>query len=122
MGRLISKYSRDSDCAARLGGEEFMVIAPQTDLNSAYILANKLKTKVESYIHHCGQHQIKVTISSGVSILVAAGSVEQTYKQADDALYLAKNSVETMFRFILLRAIQIALLAQLMRGFRLGNE
>ncbi|MEX3070305.1 GGDEF domain-containing protein [Vibrio alginolyticus] len=91
VGRLISQYSRDSDCTARLGGEEFMVIAPQTDLCSAYILANKLKTKVESYIHHCGQHQIKVTISSGVSILVADGSVEQTYKQADDALYLAKK-------------------------------
>ncbi|MCA0934375.1 GGDEF domain-containing protein [Vibrio alginolyticus] len=91
VGRLISKYSRDSDCAARLGGEEFMVIAPQTDLSSAYILANKLKSKVESYIHQCGQDQIKVTISSGVSTLVADGSVEQTYKQADDALYLAKK-------------------------------
>lgn len=91
VGHLISKHSRDSDCAARLGGEEFMVIAPQTDLSSAYILANKLKSKVESYIHQCGQDQIKVTISSGVSTLVADGSVEQTYKQADDALYLAKK-------------------------------
>ncbi len=91
VGQLISKYSRDSDYAARLGGEEFMVIAPQTDLSSAYILANKLKTKVESYIHQCGQHQIKVTISSGVSTLTADGSVEKTYKQADDALYLAKK-------------------------------
>ncbi len=91
VGQVITKYCRDSDYASRLGGEEFMVIAPQTDISSAYVLANKLKTKVESYIHQCGQHQIKVTISSGVSSLVAEGSVEQTYKQADDALYLAKK-------------------------------
>ncbi len=91
VGRLISKYCRDSDYASRLGGEEFMVIAPQTDVSSAYVLANKLKTKVESYIHQCGQNQIKVTISCGVSSLVAEGSVEQTYRQADDALYLAKK-------------------------------
>ncbi len=91
VGHIISKYSRDSDYAARLGGEEFMVIAPQTDLSSAYILANKLKTKVASYLHQSGQHQIQVTISSGVSTLVADGSVEQSYKQADEALYLAKE-------------------------------
>ncbi len=91
VGNLVAKYSRDSDYAARLGGEEFIVIAPQTNLSSCYILANKLKTKIESYIHQCGEHQIKVTISSGVSTLVADGCIEETYKQADDALYLAKK-------------------------------
>jgi|GEM_PF-5997305 len=91
VGKLILQHSRDSDYAARLGGEEFMVIAPQTDLTSAYVLANKLKTKIASYIHLCGSHKISVTISCGVSSLVAGGNVEQTYKQADNALYLAKE-------------------------------
>lgn len=91
VGKLLTEHIRESDYAARLGGEEFIVIAPQTDLSAAYILANKLKTKIEGYIHQCSPHEIQVTISSGVSSLVANGCVEDTYKEADDALYLAKS-------------------------------
>ncbi|WP_165313409.1 GGDEF domain-containing protein [Vibrio ziniensis] len=91
VGKLLSKHTRDSDFTARLGGEEFIVIAPQTDLSAAYMLASKLKAKIEGYIHQCSPYEIQVTISSGVSSLVADGCVEETYKEADDALYLAKS-------------------------------
>lgn len=85
---------RKSDVLARLGGEEFIVLLPNTDLAGAAKVAQKLLTQVrELPIPFTGQ-QLRVTSSFGVSCLAegAEHTADALYAAADKALYLAKHS------------------------------
>lgn len=83
---------RVTDVVARLGGEEFMVLMPNTGRSGALALAQKLRASVEQQALHIRGHNIPVTLSAGVSELVPGqiGSFETLYGAADKALYAAK--------------------------------
>lgn len=89
LARLLQASLRKSDLCGRIGGEEFVVLLPDTALESACILAEKLR---QTIIAHPFQHQgitHSFTVSLGVSS--GAGSLEHLVHQADLALYRAKN-------------------------------
>ncbi|MCW8335534.1 sensor domain-containing diguanylate cyclase [Vibrio paucivorans] len=75
---------RDTDFLARIGGEEYALIMPHTDLDEAEIVLNRLRTSV--YLAHNEQ----VSISGGVTDIKS--SVQESYKRADVALYQSKTS------------------------------
>ncbi|WHH59563.1 GGDEF domain-containing protein [Petroclostridium sp. X23] len=88
IAKIIEKNIRSSDIAGRYGGEEFLVILPKTNLEGAYLVAEKIRLAIESNIFING---IKVTISGGVceySGEKASGLVQS----ADEKMYKAKHS------------------------------
>lgn len=86
--RLVRGDLRASDVVVRWGGEEFMVLAPQTDLARATALAEKLRGVIEA--HHFSS-EFSVTASFGVTEFVSQDDRDQLLKRVDDALYLAKD-------------------------------
>ena len=95
LAAIIIQESRSSELAARFGGEEFVVLMPETDPASAQNAANRMREKVEatSFIINDAGETIKKTISIGVSSLHPDGdSAESLLKRADEALYEAKNN------------------------------
>jgi diguanylate cyclase (GGDEF)-like protein len=79
---------RQADTVARWGGEEFLILAPTTDLAQAEQLAARLVEVVRS---EPVVGRIPVTISIGVSCYRAGDSLESLLQRADQALYRAKT-------------------------------
>jgi diguanylate cyclase (GGDEF)-like protein len=92
---------RDYDLICRFGGEEFLVMAPQTDLHHANELAERLRKVIsERPFRIEDASPVTITISAGVTRLLEGESVETMISRADMALYHAKglgrNRVETL--------------------------
>jgi diguanylate cyclase (GGDEF)-like protein len=85
---------RKTDLLARYGGEEFVCILPNTDIDNAYIMAEKLRLSVMDLKipHSCSTADRIVTISAGVASEYPAKNLSFTslIKSADDALYRSK--------------------------------
>jgi len=86
MGKILKETFRKSDIVGRWGGEEFIVVLPDTEYDVGLKLAEKLRKRVQNYDFK----NKKVTISIGVSEF--RGDFEKALKKADIALYKAKNS------------------------------
>jgi two-component system cell cycle response regulator len=84
---------RSIDLVARLGGEEFVVVMPDTGLPAAVTVAERLRHQVaaEPFIIHGTGERPPVTISIGVATAKAGDTVDTLLQRADDALYQAKN-------------------------------
>ncbi len=87
---------RPSDCAARYGGEEFGVILPDTKINGALMIANRIRINVQNLRipYNCSPILKWVTISLGVAHIVPNDDLHPNdlIRAADTALYKAKNS------------------------------
>ena len=84
---------RKNDLVARIGGEEFAIMLPCTELEMALLVAEKLRKRVEAAHLSDTEHSHPVTISIGVSTMMEPDtSLEDVLKRADEALYMAKNS------------------------------
>jgi len=90
----IRKSIRGIDLACRYGGEEFVVVMPETDLHVASLVAERLRRSIagEPFAVSKGARRIEVTISIGLTTLEHNGeSVADVLKRADNALYRAKH-------------------------------
>jgi diguanylate cyclase (GGDEF)-like protein len=90
VARLLTEELRESDFLSRYGGEEFALLAPQTDLAGVTALAEKLRhTIAKSELPVVGPHgRVSITVSIGVALY--DGSTASTFDAADRALYDAK--------------------------------
>ena len=90
LGELLGKMVRSSDLEARLGGEEFAVILPFTDLKEAALFAERLRDKVSTTIHRPDGQPL--TLSLGVASRVPGEALDapSLLNRADEALYRAK--------------------------------
>jgi len=86
---LIKNNIRKSDLFARIGGEEFAIIASETTLEQALILTEKLRKLVEE---HSFNNSLNITISLGVTQFLIGDNSKTLFKRADNALYLAKRN------------------------------
>ncbi len=94
VARLATEAKRMSDVAARLGGEEFALLLPETDQQGAVQLAQRLRSSIEKnlYLSTSGT-PVKVTASIGVATATAeADEIEKLLSLADRQLYRAKNN------------------------------
>lgn len=89
VSEIMLKNIRSTDILGRWGGEEFLLILPNTSLESAYIHANKLRELIEHSNFSPVQH---VTISMGLSSCVSVFCEKQLIERADNALYEAKEN------------------------------
>ncbi|WP_297442171.1 diguanylate cyclase [Sulfurimonas sp.] len=91
LAKTLKEESRKSDIICRFGGEEFILLLPNTDIKGAYVIAQKIRKKIHELRVN---HDVKFTVSIGVSEvdLAKEETIEQSIKRADDALYEAKRS------------------------------
>ena len=95
LGKLMSGATRDSDTLARWGGEEFIIIAPETNEQQACQLAETIRKLVAEYAFpHADQQPLgHVSLSIGVATMSdGIANAEQLLKLADKAVYRAKES------------------------------
>ncbi len=91
LGRLLQGSVRQEvDLAARLGGEEFALLLPETDIEGAQRVARKIVEALRGTPIHHGSQLLPVTISAGVAP-VRDGDGERALRLADDSLYEAKR-------------------------------
>lgn len=89
LASLISLRIRNSDIFARWGGEEFILLLPDTSLNEAIGVAKVLKDAIAA---EAFETVGKVTCSFGVAVLQDDQSHENLLKRSDEKLYEAKES------------------------------
>lgn len=92
--QYIQEIIRDEDLAARLGGEEFAVLLPGVDLESALHVADRIRKKLaeEVFLTSDGE-EIHISISVGVaSLLSGKESADMMISKADEALYFSKQA------------------------------
>jgi two-component system, cell cycle response regulator len=90
----LRKSTRGIDLACRYGGEEFVVVMPETDKAVATVVAERIRRRIasEPFAIRAGEGSVDVTISIGLAALNGAGeSVAAVLKRADQALYRAKH-------------------------------
>ncbi|MGB8509629.1 MAG: GGDEF domain-containing protein, partial [Pyrinomonadaceae bacterium] len=92
VGRVLTEAVRGSDVVCRHGGEEFLVLAPETKLEGAHSLGEKIRLDVAARLFGDGERVFRLTISVGVSQLRADESGNDMIARADEALYQAKES------------------------------
>lgn len=93
IAKLLREQTRVNDSVGRFGGEEFIILLPQTSVNKARILMEKIRQKVQDSTIIRDGNKIKVTISIGVGeIDISSETMENLTKRVDAALYQAKKS------------------------------
>jgi diguanylate cyclase (GGDEF)-like protein len=83
IGEILLEQARDTDVVTRYGGEEFVVLMPQTDLVAAAMAGERLRANIQS--------QIEVTVSIGISAAAEFLAAPDMMEAADKALYQAKE-------------------------------
>jgi diguanylate cyclase (GGDEF)-like protein len=84
LAQLLDESVRETDMLARYGGEEFALVMPQTGLQGACVLAERLRAKVED--------ALTITVSGGVAEALDGDTPETLMARADRALYTAKGA------------------------------
>jgi two-component system, cell cycle response regulator len=94
FSQRLRKSIRGIDLACRFGGEEFVVVMPETDMAIAHVVAERLRRRIasEPFPINQGTKSVAVTISIGLAAHAAASdTAAQILKRADQALYRAKR-------------------------------
>ena len=94
IGGAVRETIRRADIAGRYGGEEFLILGPQTTMQGGVVLAERLRKAVSLLSIPVQGEELKVTISIGVasSNPNKPDSAEELFRRADEALYVSKNS------------------------------
>ncbi len=91
LTRTAEKTIRMSDQLFRYGGEEFVVLLPETDLKGVKNLAERIRRNIEALNCVCNGKHIKMTASFGIATLNIDENEESFFIRADKALYKAKD-------------------------------
>jgi diguanylate cyclase (GGDEF)-like protein len=92
LAQLLNNGIRDTDSAARWGGEEFLICLPHTSCGDAKKVAEKLRSTVEENWIIQKENRIGITISAGVAQYERTSSMDDLICLADNALYQAKEA------------------------------
>ena len=94
IANLLKSHLRKNDIASRYGGEEFLILLPETGIDGATAAAQKIRGNLstkEWKLKETGESMGKITVSMGIALYKLNEPEEALIKRADDALYLAKN-------------------------------
>lgn len=102
FANILKENVRQSDLPARLGGEEFVLLMPNTDLEQGKIVAKRIKSAFQNSVVVYKDKEIKTTLSGGLSSLMSElDSIDDLIRRADEALYrakeLGKNRIEIYY-------------------------
>ncbi|MGZ5198214.1 MAG: putative bifunctional diguanylate cyclase/phosphodiesterase [Telluria sp.] len=88
----VQKKIRETDCFGRYGGEEFLLMLPNTSLDDAMLFAERVRQTVERLAFADVSAELRVSVSIGVAQFHNGETIGQTVSRADEALYVAKSS------------------------------
>lgn len=91
FANIIKNNLRKSDYVFRIGGEEFLILLPNTSLEEATKIAENLRQRLEESPLEYENKNIKLTASFGVAELKDHSNLNQLIKEADEKLYIAKK-------------------------------
>lgn len=86
---LLKNSTRETDFVGRWGGEEFIIVSVENDLDSTYMLAEKIRKTIEKSDFHPVE---KLTISLGVAHIKPDNDITTLFRKADEALYASKSN------------------------------
>jgi diguanylate cyclase len=90
IAKQLSDHCRETDFICRFGGEEFIMLLPDTDKLSALKLANQLRQLVEKSSFNLNGSMLSITLSCGITEFVGEDTADAAFERADQALYQAK--------------------------------
>ena len=88
MVNIVQQEIRDTDYLSRWGGEEFLILCPETKLQGAYEIADRIR---ESVAATAFSSNIKTTLSMGVACHQPEDDLDEILKRADQGLYHSKE-------------------------------
>ncbi len=93
VGGIIKNTIRDIDIGIRYGGDEFIVILPNTGLEGSKTLAERIRKRVEKHVFYTGEeNEFSITISCGIATFPdTAEDEESIIRKADQAMYYVKE-------------------------------
>ncbi len=89
---VMKSRARSSDFLARYGGDEFIVLLPDTAEDGAKTFAEGVRQKVANAGFNDSGRPLDITISSGLTVVQEGDTAETAFERADKAMYLAKNA------------------------------
>ena len=92
FAKILKKTMRKSDICIRYGGDEFIVILPETDEKQAMAVADKIKENISSVKFKSHGKEFKISISTGVTSVKNDDTVESILERVDKALYEDKHN------------------------------
>ena len=97
VGREIRKVIRTTDVAGRYGGDEFIIVLPETDVDGAFSVCQRLHSLIDERVYDNGIDKTKITISQGYAAISPnqheqAKTFTDLLRMADSALFQAKDS------------------------------
>lgn len=95
IARIVDRGVRRSDLTARFGGDEYIFCLPKTNLEGAFLFAERLRKEIESETFIYGEHKVRVTVSIGVACSNQSThqiTLSKIIEKADEFLYQAKRS------------------------------
>jgi len=92
IAQTLKSTIRKSDCIARWGGEEFIILLLNTQLGDAELIAEQLRANIESNAYLIQQTSQKTTISLGITQVSEDDDIDSLFQRVDGALYQAKST------------------------------
>ncbi|MEX2479348.1 MAG: GGDEF domain-containing protein [Gammaproteobacteria bacterium] len=92
VARKLSEIIRESDMLSRFGGEEFVLLLPETSAQQAFVLIEKLREHIEHCPFRHKDTPVKVTVSCGVAEFRDGDALDAVFDRADAAMYRAKKA------------------------------
>jgi diguanylate cyclase len=92
LADIIRRHLRPQDVLARFGGEEFVILLPETGHDDAFHTLVRLQRELTRNFFMTDQQKIVITFSAGLTPLAAGESLEATLRRADAAMYEAKQA------------------------------
>jgi diguanylate cyclase (GGDEF)-like protein len=89
--QTLADSARDIDAVGRWGGEEFLMILPETTAEGALVLAERIQKNIRRGVWTYNQVQISISLTLGIATFNGETSLEAVIKKADQALYEGKN-------------------------------
>ncbi len=92
IAKILKDNLRNVDHLGRFGGDEFLIILPNTSLENTVIVAERVRGKIANFVHNIEDHLIQTTVSIGIaSYCRQDNDINQIIKRADQALHKAKS-------------------------------
>jgi diguanylate cyclase len=92
LAKLMQDTVRPTDVVSRLGGEEFVVLLPDTNIDEAVITVTRLQRALTKTLFMQNNQKLLITFSAGISLLKTGESEASVIGRADQAMYLAKKT------------------------------
>ncbi len=123
LATAMAQRVRSCDVFGRIGGDEFLVILPQTGRREAYVLAERLRETVESYVLEIEDHRVIDSIRTSIGVAaypVNGETIDNVVTAADNAVYKSKeaggNQVSMADEFVTSEAANERILDQARRA------